>query len=205
LPVDLERIDDAVLALLLVTSFSEGPVQRAWKGHDWAALDRLHLAGFISDPKNKNKSVALTSEGARRARDLYDQLVASESALGLPRVSARRGGEGTLPEEERLRIGYLLDHFCARLSRKASGRIDFFYTLRGSSAVLVQVGPIDGPYESIELPIARLRFDAKTAGWGLDWRRANERWEPYVAFERRRSVADLLREIAEDPDGVFFG
>jgi hypothetical protein len=40
-----------VLALLHLTSFTEGKgdlaFTRAWKGHDWAALDRLHQDGLI--------------------------------------------------------------------------------------------------------------------------------------------------------------
>ena len=36
---------------------------KAWKGHDWNALNRLHEKGYIADPKNKNKSVTLTTEG----------------------------------------------------------------------------------------------------------------------------------------------
>jgi len=41
---NLGKIDDAVLALLLLTSSTEGKVElaftRAWKGHDWDALAR---------------------------------------------------------------------------------------------------------------------------------------------------------------------
>jgi len=44
-------IDDAVLALLYFTSFTEGKgefaVTRAWKSHDWEALNRLCDRGFI--------------------------------------------------------------------------------------------------------------------------------------------------------------
>ena len=44
-----DKIDDAVLALLHLTSFTEGKGEfaftRAWKGHDWEALDRLHQKG----------------------------------------------------------------------------------------------------------------------------------------------------------------
>jgi hypothetical protein len=73
-----DRIDDAVLALLHLTSFTEGrgefAATRAWKGHDWEALGRLHDKGFISDPKNKNKSIVFTEEGRRRAEELFRQL-----------------------------------------------------------------------------------------------------------------------------------
>ncbi len=72
------KIDDAVLALLHLTSFTEGKGEfaftRAWKGHDWEALNRLHEKGLISDPKNKNKSVALSKEGSQKAEALFQRL-----------------------------------------------------------------------------------------------------------------------------------
>lgn len=71
---DLDKIDNAVLALLHLTSFSEHGVARAWKGHDWDALDRLHEKGFIGDPKNKNKSIVFTEVGYKRASELFDKL-----------------------------------------------------------------------------------------------------------------------------------
>ena len=71
---DTERVDEAVLALLYLTSFQEGDVVRAWKGHDWDALDRLHAKHYISDPASKAKSVVLSEEGYAQARRLFDQL-----------------------------------------------------------------------------------------------------------------------------------
>jgi len=73
-----DRIDDAVLALLYLTSFPDGPKQfrvtRAWKGHDWEALNRLHAKGFISNPKSAAKSVVLSEEGRRQAEELFNRL-----------------------------------------------------------------------------------------------------------------------------------
>jgi hypothetical protein len=75
---NLDKIDDAVLALLYFTSFTEGKgevaVTRAWKSHDWEALNRLYDRGFISDPKNKYKSVVLTKEGQRIGEELFQRL-----------------------------------------------------------------------------------------------------------------------------------
>jgi len=34
-------------------------------------MDRLHEKGDISDPKNKNKSVILTEEGAQLSEELF--------------------------------------------------------------------------------------------------------------------------------------
>jgi Domain of unknown function (DUF6429) len=75
---NLDKIDDAVLALLHLTSFTEGKgpfaVTRAWKSHDWDVLDRLYQKGLISDAKNKNKSVVFTEEGRAKAEVLYREL-----------------------------------------------------------------------------------------------------------------------------------
>jgi Domain of unknown function (DUF6429) len=68
---DDEKIDEMVLALLYLTTFTNQGFVRAWKGHDWDALNRLHEKGFISDPKNKNKSVALSAEGAKQSEELF--------------------------------------------------------------------------------------------------------------------------------------
>jgi hypothetical protein len=58
---------------------------RAWKGHDWEALDRLHGKGYISDPKSKAKSVVMIEEGAKRARDLFERNFVKEVRISLQR------------------------------------------------------------------------------------------------------------------------
>lgn len=71
--IDEEKVDEAVLALLYLTTFKDKPNWRAWKGHDWDSLDHLHHKGFISDPATKARSVWLTEEGAKRSRDLFEK------------------------------------------------------------------------------------------------------------------------------------
>jgi hypothetical protein len=71
---DKEKVDEMVLALLWLTAFDRDRFgASAWKSHDWDALDRLHTKGYISDPKSKAKSVALSEEGAERARELFEK------------------------------------------------------------------------------------------------------------------------------------
>ena len=69
--IDLDKIDDTVLALLWLTLHDEN---RAWKGFDWGALGRLHQKALIADPANKAKSVVLSDEGLRRAEELFNAL-----------------------------------------------------------------------------------------------------------------------------------
>jgi uncharacterized protein DUF6429 len=81
--IDEEKVDEAVLALLYLTTFKDKPRWRAWKGHSWDVLDRLHQKGYISDPATKAKSVLLSEEGAQRSRDFVREIL-REVAMGLP-------------------------------------------------------------------------------------------------------------------------
>ena len=43
---------------------------------DWAAMERLHTRGLISDPVGKAKSVVFTDEGLRQSEALFRKLFA---------------------------------------------------------------------------------------------------------------------------------
>ena len=66
---DKDKVDEAVLALLYLTTHDQG--RRAWKGMDWEAMNRLHDKGYIGNPKTKAKSVILTEEGKRLSEALF--------------------------------------------------------------------------------------------------------------------------------------
>jgi hypothetical protein len=71
---DQDKVDEMVLALLSLTMFEEDQYgARAWKGHDWVAMDRLHAKGYVSDPKSKAKSVVVTVNGVQRSRELFEK------------------------------------------------------------------------------------------------------------------------------------
>jgi hypothetical protein len=74
--LDTKKIDDAVLALLYL-GLHDGA--RAWKGFDWEAMNRLHDAGYITDPRGKAKSVVFTEEGLLRAEQLLEALYGKQS------------------------------------------------------------------------------------------------------------------------------
>ena len=79
------------MALLVLTSFEEHGVVRAWRSHDWDLLEGLFRRGWIHDPKSKAKSVVLTEEGYARARELFDRYFGSRANQPLqpPRPEAR--------------------------------------------------------------------------------------------------------------------
>ncbi len=76
---DADKIDETVLALLWLTVHDEGEYgARAWKGHDWGTMNRLHEQGLISDPRSKAKSVLLTPEGLAKSRQLFERMFAKD-------------------------------------------------------------------------------------------------------------------------------
>lgn len=69
--LDMDHIDDAVLALLYLNLHHCGV---AWKGFDWSAMNRLFEKGLISDPVRKAKSISLSEDGERRAKELFERM-----------------------------------------------------------------------------------------------------------------------------------
>ncbi len=74
--VDTNKIDEAVLALLFLGLHDD---VRAWKTFDWAAMDRLHAKGLISNPVGKAKSVVFTENGLQQAELLFNKLFAAQA------------------------------------------------------------------------------------------------------------------------------
>ena len=74
-----ERVRDLTLMLLYLTRWTETPRKklppgfevawRAWKGHDWDALDRLKEQRLI-DCNYRAKSVGSTDQGEQEAQQL---------------------------------------------------------------------------------------------------------------------------------------
>ena len=104
---DKNKMDEVVLALLYLTMFDDKLGRRAWKSHDWDALDRLHEKGYVSDPKSKAKSVVMTEEGAKRAKELFGKAFyerkperASAVALATIQDAANLDGVGIGADKE---------------------------------------------------------------------------------------------------------
>ena len=70
---DKDKVDELTLALLYLVSFEreERFGARTWKGFDWETMNRLHEKGFIGNPRGKGKSVTMTEEGFKKAKELF--------------------------------------------------------------------------------------------------------------------------------------
>lgn len=80
---DRGKVDEAVLALLYLTLHdADEHGGRAWKTHDWDAMNRLHEKGLIGDPVSKAKSVVVTAKGIAEAERLFTQFFGIDVTAG---------------------------------------------------------------------------------------------------------------------------
>ena len=64
--LDTDKLAEAALAILSLTLHDNG---RVWKSLDWDLLDLLWEKGWVVEARTKAKSVVLTEEGERLARE----------------------------------------------------------------------------------------------------------------------------------------
>ena len=74
--LDEDKIDELTLALMYLVTHGDGYETRAWKSFAWDSLDRLYEKGYISNPKSKAKSVAVTEEGLVKMKQSAQKLLA---------------------------------------------------------------------------------------------------------------------------------
>lgn len=69
------QVQDLTLALLYLTRFREQdlPYWRSWKGHDFDALNALSDQKMIGDSRHRSKSVVLTEDGIRKAKEILSE------------------------------------------------------------------------------------------------------------------------------------
>ena len=60
MPIDEQKIDETVLAILYLTLHDDG---RAWKSFDSDSMNRLYEKDFISDPEWKKVQSASEQDG----------------------------------------------------------------------------------------------------------------------------------------------
>lgn len=76
---DKDKVDEMTLALLYLVMSREGGEGKAWRGFDWNTMERLHQKGWISDLHIKSTSVRITTEGVKKAEDLFRQFFQNPS------------------------------------------------------------------------------------------------------------------------------
>ncbi len=77
---------------------------------------------------------------------------------------------------------------------------------RGSSVTLCELRPLfDQPDKWVDIKVAQFRYAAATGQWSLFCSDRNGKWHPYYERPSSNRFSDLLKEVDEDPTGIFWG
>ena len=107
-----------------------------------------------------------------------------------------------IPELTRREVERKLSQLCERHGRRAAGRARLSYRFRGSS-VTVFVERAGAPAE--RSAVAQFRLNPESRLWQLYCADRNRRWHRYTEVPPTRIFEALVKELEEDPSGIFWG
>jgi hypothetical protein len=113
----------------------------------------------------------------------------------------------TLPTAVKTKVEKKLDSYCEKkIPDKAKDKIRLITRFRGNSVTLVESRPYHrDPAVWTKTVVAQFRFNPTDDIWTLYCADRNGRWHLYEYTEPSMNLDDLLKEIDDDPTGIFWG
>jgi len=111
-------------------------------------------------------------------------------------------------EIELRRIDKHVGGLCRGMTRpELRHELEFVYKVSGHSVSIYEVRPAwRDPARKIKMGVARFRYIRARDEWRLYWMRKDLKWHRYdTGKAAARELKDLVRIVAEDPCGAFFG
>jgi len=110
-----------------------------------------------------------------------------------------------VPETDLARIA----RFCeAQVPPEVRDQMRVEMRRRGATVTIVECRPVwssDPEAEWMELPQARMKYDAEERGWTLYWFDRNSKAHRYELLAANQPIARLLDEYDRDPTCIFKG
>lgn len=114
-----------------------------------------------------------------------------------------------IPPIQKQLIEKLMQKYCDnKIPKELNDSIQLFYKIRGNNITLIESRPLkwnDIKSEKVEMKIAQVRFENETKTLTLFCADRNDKWHLYDFIEPSTELEDLLKEIDEDPTGIFWG
>ncbi len=80
------------------------------------------------------------------------------------------------------------------------------FKIRGDNITLYEHLKSDyDPEESNNFKVAQFRYNQNKRTWSLYWADRREKWHQYSEVKPTKNIDDLLDEIDQDPEMVFWG
>ncbi len=86
-------------------------------------------------------------------------------------------------------------------------KVNLSYKMRGNSVTIFENRAPWRPElkEWTSMAIAQIRYDNETGKWTLYCADRNDKWHEYLDMEPTKYIEEILKEINEDPTGIFWG
>lgn len=112
-----------------------------------------------------------------------------------------------LPTLQRQLAERLLQSFCEnRVAAEHRNQVRVYYKIRGNSVTLVDRRPgLLLRDDWADMSIAQFRYDESDGTWTLYCADRNDRWHIYTDCGPNKDLAELLKEVEDDPMGIFLG
>src|ERR1035437_2693848 len=99
-----------------------------------------------------------------------------------------------------------LDWWDVRDPPGTDGRVDLAVAIRGQALELAEHRPHwEKASEWIDVPFAKLTWNATAQQWQLYWMRGNLKWNAHPVHPTANTVEEALAIIGKDEDACFFG
>lgn len=101
-----------------------------------------------------------------------------------------------------------LNKYCKnKIPEHLQDEIKLSYKFRGNSVTIFEKRAPwwEGMKEWTSMAIAQMRYDGTTGKWTLYCADRNDKWHEYWDIEPTKNIDELLKEIDEDPTGIFWG
>ncbi len=112
-----------------------------------------------------------------------------------------------LPHALREQVESRLTQYCERrIPEHARDQVRLRYRIRGNHVTLLEQRPAFlQPDQWVDIVVAQFRYRPEDGQWQLYCADRSSRWHEYYDLAPSDDLEDLLREVDQDPTGIFWG
>ena len=112
-----------------------------------------------------------------------------------------------IPKQIRLSAEKILDEYCLNaIPEHAQDQLRVGYLSRGMAITLFEMRPVfKRPSKWVSTNVARFRYNKTSKQWTLYCRDRNQKWHIYDGILPSEDFCELLKEVLDDPTGIFWG
>ncbi len=122
-------------------------------------------------------------------------------------INANVGHMSTLPSHKLQLAEAKIAAYCRnKIPKRFQDKLRISYKMHGNIFSLLENRPaMLGKEGWTSIAYAQLHYSVKDGLWTLYCSDRNGRWHKYMEYYRVKYVGKLLKEIDEDPTGIFYG